>query len=236
MTAILLTQNQANPLDPRPHLVHGKRAAWRVWNLLGPASLQLVRRLLAERLSPELCREARQDPVTGALNKRADRDATARALARRVAGSRVVRLRADLDNFKALNDVRGHSAGDAALCVVREALERATRDVDLVSLARPGGDEFGLTLSVAVDADSQAIRDRIERTVNGALAAAGLQEANGKQIGISIGVAEATGPTTPEALDEAADAAARERKQERRVSQPRIMAAARRTVRRPSER
>src|SRR5580765_853414 len=133
------------------------------------ASLQLVRRLLAERISPELSREALQDPLTGALNIRGDRAATARALAHRVAGSRVVRLRADLDNFKALNDARGHSVGDAALCVVREALELATRDVDLVSLARPGGDEFALTLCVAAEADAYSIRDRLERAVNDAL-------------------------------------------------------------------
>jgi diguanylate cyclase (GGDEF)-like protein len=199
---------------------------------MGPTSFQLARRRLAERISPELCREALQDPVTGALNKRADRAATARALAYRGAGSRVVRLRADLDNFKALNDVHGHGVGDTALCVVHDALERATREVDLVSLARPGGDEFGLTLYVAVGADPEAIRDRIERTVNDALAEAGLQEAGGKRIGISVGVAEATGPTTPEALDAAADAAARERKQARGVSEPRSVVRARKRGRR----
>lgn len=197
-----------------------------------PASLEFVCRLLAERISPELCREARQDPLTGALNMRADRAATARALAQRVIGSRVVRLRADLDNFKALNDVHGHSAGDAALCIVRDALERATRDVDLVSLARPGGDEFGLTLCIAPDAEAHGIRDRIEGAVNGALAAAGLQKAGGKRVGISIGVAEASGPTTPEALDAAADAAARIRKQARGVSQPRRVVVTRKPIRR----
>ena len=197
-----------------------------------PAPIEFVCRLLAERISPELCREARQDPLTGALNMRADRAATARALALRATGSRVVRLRADLDNFKALNDVHGHCAGDTALCVVRDALERATRDVDLVSLARPGGDEFGLTLCVAADADPHGIRDRIERAVNGALATAGLDNAGGKRVGISIGVAEASGPTTPEALDAAADAAARERKRARGVSRPRSVMPARQPVRR----
>lgn len=184
-------------------------------------AIEHVRRLLAERISPELSREALQDPLTGALNTRADRAATARALAHRAPGTRVVRLRADLDNFKALNDVRGHCVGDAALCVVREALELATRDIDLVSLARPGGDEFALTLCVAADADAPAIRDRIESTVNEALANAGLQRAGDKQIGISVGVAEADELTTPETLDAAADAAARERKAARGVSTPR---------------
>ena len=121
-------------------------------------AIEYVRRLLAERISPELSREALQDPLTGALIMRADRAATARALAHRAAGTRVVRLRADLDNFKALNDVRGHCVGDAALCVVREALELATRDIDLVSLARPGGDEFALTLCVAAGSKARSTK------------------------------------------------------------------------------
>jgi GGDEF domain-containing protein len=81
--------------------------------------------------------------------------------------------------------------------VVRETLELATRDVDLVSLARPGGDEFALTLCVAADADAYAIRDRLEGAVNDALANAGLQRAGRKQIGISVGIAEAADATTP---------------------------------------
>jgi diguanylate cyclase (GGDEF)-like protein len=186
-----------------------------------PSSLQRVRRLLAERLSPELRREAAEDPVTGALNGRGDRLATTRALADRTPGRRLVRLRADIDNFKAVNDVLGHQAGDTALWVVRAALEDATRDVDVVSLARPGGDEFALTLRVALDADAAAIRDRIEDTVNRALSDAGFGFAAGRQIGISVGIAWVNGTTTLEALDIAADAAARERKRDRGVSRPR---------------
>ncbi|HEX4600540.1 MAG TPA: diguanylate cyclase [Gemmatimonadales bacterium] len=199
----------------------GRRAA--------PASpVQRVRRALAERISPELRRDAAEDPLTGALNRRADRVATARALAERCEGSRVLRLLADLDNFKMLNDHRGHAVGDRALCVVRGALERATRDVDVVSLARPGGDEFTLTLRVAPTADPAAIRDRIEQTVNHTLARAGLHYAGRRRVGISIGVAEASGPTTLEALDARADAAARLRKRARGVSVPRGAAPTRR--------
>ncbi|HEX4573901.1 MAG TPA: diguanylate cyclase [Gemmatimonadales bacterium] len=194
-----------------------------------PASpVQWVRRALAERISPELRRDAVEDPLTGALNRRADRVATARALIERREGSRVLRLLADLDNFKMLNDLRGHAAGDRALCVVRGALERATRAFDVVSLARPGGDEFTLTLRVAPTADPAAIRDRIEQTVNHALTRAGLHYAGRRRIGISIGVAEASGPTTLEALDAVADDAARRRKRARGVSAPRSAAPPRR--------
>lgn len=180
-----------------------------------------VRRALAELLCPELRREAAEDPLTGALNRRADEAATARALTERCDGTRLLRFQADLDNFKALNDAYGHQAGDAALCLVRHSLEQATRDVDLVSLARPGGDEFALTLRVAVHADPEAIRDRIEQTVNDALARAGLREVGTKRVGISVGVVDVNGSPTLQELDAAADVAARERKRARGESQSR---------------
>jgi diguanylate cyclase (GGDEF)-like protein len=199
----------------------GERRALAPFDLERSSPVERVRRALAERISPELREEALRDPVTGALNTRADRAATLRALADRREETHVVRLRADLDNFKALNDVYGHAVGDSALCVVRDALERSTREVDLVSLARPGGDEFALTLRVAIDADPEAIRDRVEQAVNDALAEAGLHRAGGQTIGLSVGAAVVTEPMTLEDLDAAADRAARERKRVRAVSEPR---------------
>ena len=46
----------------------------------------------------------------------------------------------DLDDFKTLNDTRGHAAGDAALKRFGELLRAGVRDFDLVG--RYGGDEF----------------------------------------------------------------------------------------------
>jgi len=185
------------------------------------APILRVRRALAGLLCPELRREAAEDPLTGALNQRGDEAATTRALAERSEGTRLLRFRADLDNFKALNDGYGHLAGDAVLCLVRQLLEQATRDVDLVSLARPGGDEFALTLRVAMHADANTIRDRIEQTVNDAFARAGLGGVGRRRVGLSVGVVDVAGGATLQAVDAAADAAARERKQARGVSTPR---------------
>ena len=51
----------------------------------------------------------------------------------------------DLDKFKPLNDVHGHSVGDLLLIEVANRISRCVREVDIV--ARFGGDEFVVILS-----------------------------------------------------------------------------------------
>ena len=50
----------------------------------------------------------------------------------------------DLDGFKTVNDSAGHAAGDAALRLVASVFRNTVRDRD--TLARIGGDEFGILL------------------------------------------------------------------------------------------
>lgn len=66
----------------------------------------------------------------------------------------------DLDDFKAINDSRGHPAGDAALLHFAGALRRGLRPEDTV--ARLGGDEFALLLAGAAGRDVENIVSRIQ--------------------------------------------------------------------------
>ncbi|QNI04986.1 GGDEF domain-containing protein [Mycobacterium kubicae] len=103
-------------------------------------ALPLAIRVLVRALSGDLLR-ADRDPLTGLLNRRAfQHNALGMIVARRGIDAHLVVLLIDLDNFKALNDRRGHAAGDHALVQVAKALLAAADGQAVV--ARSGGEEF----------------------------------------------------------------------------------------------
>ena len=61
----------------------------------------------------------------------------------------------DLDNFKTLNDSRGHAAGDDLLKQVAESLKRVFRSAD--TIARLGGDEFVILSGHLEDSEEDVI-------------------------------------------------------------------------------
>ncbi len=48
----------------------------------------------------------------------------------------------DVDNFKNINDTKGHSMGDKCLIAIAEVLERETKNIDNCNVFRMGGEEF----------------------------------------------------------------------------------------------
>jgi diguanylate cyclase (GGDEF)-like protein len=109
---------------------------------------------LVRALGVDLLR-ADRDPLTSLLNRRAFQHKVLGLLAgRRTGDTYLVVALVDLDNFKALNDNHGHSAGDRALVHVARALETATRNTAII--ARSGGEEF-------VIADTMSSKDPTQR-------------------------------------------------------------------------
>ena len=144
---------------------------------------------------------ARQDPLTGALNRRALVEELEAEIARSArAGTPCALAVVDVDHFKEINDSFGHAAGDAALRGLVATVSRRLRKGDVVG--RLGGEEFAVVLA-GTDADGA------ERYAN-ALRALVADDAagNGMPYTVSVGVAEVDGATpTAEELLAAADAA-----------------------------
>ena len=85
------------------------------------------------------------DPLTGLLNRRGFTDHLGMALARaRRYGEVGVIVYCDLDDFKNVNDIYGHAAGDDVLKCTGETIAMSVREIDIVS--RLGGDEFAIAL------------------------------------------------------------------------------------------
>ena len=154
---------------------------------------------------------ARTDQLTGLPNSRAFLEYLLRENARASRErSTLCVLYLDLDNFKRVNDLYGHDAGDAVLREAAQSISTSLRNGDVV--ARIGGDEFAVLLwHVALDEASHVI-DRITRRI--AVVAEHYPNAH---LGVSIGIGYFdTPPADPEDAVRAADRAMYRSKQSRR--------------------
>ncbi|MGH2958824.1 MAG: GGDEF domain-containing protein [Solirubrobacterales bacterium] len=150
---------------------------------------------------------ATRDPLTEIANVKAFEDRLSHEWSRsqRYGGSLGI-LMIDLDRFKEVNDVHGHSAGDRVLVSVANELCTHTRDTDLV--ARIGGDEFAVICPQTTIQGLQKLREQLE---------AELPSAIGFGVGVSIGAAEMkTRDKQSSEMLERADAAMYARKSSRR--------------------
>lgn len=116
--------------------------------LLITLSLSIMDRHLSERSTRQEVRLraiAHHDPLTGVANRILLDLELARMLreAERSGASAAV-LCIDLDRFKAINDLLGHSAGDKLLVAASQRMGALLRRGDV--LARLGGDEFAVLL------------------------------------------------------------------------------------------
>lgn len=143
-----------------------------------------------------LAKEASEDPLTGTVSRRAilrylsqvSADSRRRAYSKTDSGEttgiapRLIILLVDLDNFKAVNDMYGHQAGDDRLRAVAQAFRQSLqRPGDIIG--RIGGDEFLAILpDTTIDA-TPALVARLRSTV---------YDLTDYEQGISVGVAALT--------------------------------------------
>ncbi|UJA19321.1 GGDEF domain-containing protein [Thermoleophilia bacterium SCSIO 60948] len=150
----------------------------------------MIGRLVSERRSLERDRErllavaleeARTDPLTGLLNRRAWIDGLDRELARASrSGEPVSIAMLDLDHFKEYNDAHGHPAGDRVLIEASAAWMRVLRPTD--QIARHGGEEFTVAMP-GTDLDHAAeIVERLRAaTPQGQRCSAGVTRWDGRE-------------------------------------------------------
>jgi diguanylate cyclase (GGDEF)-like protein len=145
------------------------------------ANTQLQREREWRRLSES-------DSLTGLVNRRAFLAYLAEHLRAELGPGALLYI--DLDNFKRVNDVRGHIAGDDVLTAVARLLRAHTRDNDVA--ARIGGDEFALFMTDITAETAMRRAATLAQTAREALT----DESGdpGHPLGTSIGVAT-TNPT-----------------------------------------
>jgi diguanylate cyclase (GGDEF)-like protein len=158
-------------------------------------------RLLAAQ--DDLRRLADRDPLTGLDNRRA-----LPAVLRSVQPHGAILLFFDIDQFKRINDLYGHRAGDECLTQFATALRECFRPSDAV--LRYAGDEF---LVIASGLDRSAVDERVARLQSRMRTA----DARLAPFTFSVGIAELSPGGDPEHALEAADRHMYRTKSSRRI-------------------
>jgi diguanylate cyclase (GGDEF)-like protein/PAS domain S-box-containing protein len=129
---------------------------------------------------------ATHDPLTGLPNRLFLREQLPDLLKRAAAaGSGLALLFLDLDQFKSINDTRGHAAGDELLRETARRLRSSVSGSDIV--VRMGGDEFVLLVGDLSDRQTvSAVAQRVLETLRQPLKVEGQAFAMSASIGISV--------------------------------------------------
>jgi diguanylate cyclase (GGDEF)-like protein len=135
--------------------------------------------------SEAMDREAGCDPLTGLPNRRRLLSAIDSLAAGAGTGAKVAVFYLDVDGFKSVNDVLGHSAGDAFLRRLAKWLSAVVRREEM--LARVGGDEFVVLLRDY--GDDEELRRLAHRLIEQVHAVAQAEYSGRFSIGLSIGIA-----------------------------------------------
>jgi diguanylate cyclase (GGDEF)-like protein len=157
-----------------------------------------------KRAEAQLAHQALHDQVTGLPNRALFIDRLGLALERaRRSRAHLAVLFLDFDNFKQINDSRGHSTGDRLLAILGQRLSGLLRPMDTV--ARFGGDEFTFLFeNLTSEREVVLIADRICEAARQPIRIDGVE----LSVTVSVGIAMVGDPSvSPETVIREADAA-----------------------------
>ncbi|HSC84028.1 MAG TPA: bifunctional diguanylate cyclase/phosphodiesterase, partial [Pseudomonas sp.] len=128
---------------------------------------------------------AHYDPLTNLLNRRAFNELFAEQLQQHAQRQQTLAVMfLDIDHFKRINDSLGHDIGDELLKAMAERIRGALRDKDVI--ARFGGDEFCILVSLSKLDEVRSLAQRIMQRMNKPLSLGGRQMVMTTSIGISV--------------------------------------------------
>ena len=130
--------------------------------------------------------EGHYDPLTALPNRRFLKERVSEEIARaQREGRQIALLYIDLDEFKTVNDLVGHSGGDEVLEQAARRLKRGLREEDV--LARFGGDEFvALLPGIAAGVDAGQVAEKLIATLAKPYMIGGNEYHLGASVGISV--------------------------------------------------
>lgn len=115
--------------------------------------------VIASDVMEDIKTDALIDTLSGLFNRRGFEPRALGALAKRTAGNPPAMILADLDHFKSINDLFGHSGGDLIIRKFSELLKQKA-PVDAI-MARLGGEEFAVMLPSNASASAYQLAEEI---------------------------------------------------------------------------
>lgn len=157
------------------------------------------------QLHQRVSTEAITDPLTGLFNRRRLHEALSREVDRALRlEHELALLIVDVDDFKSINDTRGHLVGDTVLRAVSSAVQQMTRSIDIG--ARYGGDE----LAVLVIETGVTGGERLAERIRAAVAETEVPDRSDDPVSVTVSIGVAAVPenaTDHDGLMDAADQA-----------------------------
>ncbi|HUP89598.1 MAG TPA: EAL domain-containing protein [Longimicrobiales bacterium] len=129
---------------------------------------------------------ALHDPLTDLPNRRFFMEMAMKTMSLAVRTDEKFALFAiDVDNFKIVNDMHGHAAGDELLRIIGQRISATVRDADVA--ARFGGDEFAILLTCASGTNNTvAFAERLQDALRAPIVIHGVELTVTTSIGVAL--------------------------------------------------